>query len=69
MAQDDTEGARLMPKRPTDPNALRHETITLKILTNQPPAVLRDVVKYWLFVMDRQVKVVSVKVKERKGKP
>lgn len=54
-------------KPKSDPNALRHETVMLEILTNQPPAVLRDVVKYWLFVMDRQVKVTAVTVKERKG--
>lgn len=53
-------------KRPADPNALRRETVTLEILTNQPHAVLRDAVKYWLFVNDRQVKVTAVKLKERK---
>ena len=51
-------------KRPTDPNALRRETVTLEILTNQPPAVLRDVVKYWLYIHDRQVKVARVALKE-----
>lgn len=53
-------------KRPVDPNALRRETITLEILTNQPPAVLRDAVKYWLYIHDRQVKVATVTVKERR---
>ena len=52
-------------KRPADPNALRREMVTLEILTNQPPAVLRDVVKYWLYIHDRQVKVETVTVKKK----
>lgn len=55
-------------KRPNDPNALRRETVTLEILTNQPVAVLRDKVKWWVFIADRQVKVMAVTVKAKRGK-
>lgn len=51
-------------KPKADPNALRREIVTLEILTNQPRTALSDVVKYWLYIHDRQVKVTKVTVKE-----